>query len=66
MGDIEKRMNELMAPIEQQIMMCDNERDMLLMGAAMLQRTREIFDHVLGPSGRMHMFKDYAERIDFD
>jgi hypothetical protein len=39
---------------------------MLLMACAMLQRTREIFDHVLGPSGRMRMFKEYAERSDFD
>jgi hypothetical protein len=66
MNDIENRMKELMVPIEQQIMMCDSEHDMLLMACAMLQRTREIFDHVLGPSGRMRMFKEYAERSDFD
>jgi hypothetical protein len=61
MDDISRRMAELMAPIEQQILMCDDEHDMLMMACAMLQRTREIFDQTLGPKGRMRMFKDYAE-----
>lgn len=62
MDSIDQRMKELMVPIDQQIMMCDNEQDMLMMACAMLQRTREIFDQTLGPKGRMHMFKDYAEK----
>ena len=61
MDDISKRMAELMEPIEQQILMCDDHQDMLMMACAMLQRSREIFDQTLGPKGRMRMFKDYAE-----
>jgi len=57
-SDVQKRMAELMAPVEQQILMCDDEKDLLMMACAMLQRTREIFDHTLGETGRKNMFKD--------
>jgi len=33
--DIEKRMSELMSPVEQQIMMCDDRQDLLMMACAM-------------------------------
>jgi hypothetical protein len=62
MSDISKRMAELMEPIEQQILMCDDHQDMLMMACAMMQRSREIFDQTLGTKGRMRMFKDYAEK----
>ena len=60
MSEIEKRMQELMAPVEQQILMCDDEQDLLIMACAMLQRTREIFDQTLGETGRKNMFKEYT------
>ena len=49
-----------MAPVEQQILMCDDEKDLLMMACAMLQRTREIMDHTLGEIGRKNMFKEYT------
>ena len=52
MSDIEQRMRELMAPVEQQILMCDDREDQLMMACAMLQRTRELFDYHLGEAGR--------------
>jgi hypothetical protein len=55
---IEQRMTELMAPIEQQILMCDDREDQLMMACAMLQRVRELFDYHLGENGRKLMFKD--------
>jgi len=55
---VEVRMRELMQPIDQQIMMCDNSEDLLMMACAMLQRTKEIFDDLLGEEGRRKMFKD--------
>ena len=58
MSEVEQRMHELMAPVEQQIMMCDDEKDLLMMACAMMQRTREIFDQTLGEEGRRKMFKD--------
>ncbi len=66
MSSIEQRMQELMNPIDQQLMMCDDHHDALMMACAMLQRTREIFDQILGPEGRMKMFTDYATKKDVD
>jgi hypothetical protein len=57
-SEVEQRMRELMAPVEQQIMMCDDEKDLLMMACAMMQRTREIFDQTLGEQGRRKMFKE--------
>ena len=58
MSEREQRMIELMRPIEQQILMCDDEKDLLMMACAMMQRTREIFDQTLGEEGRRKMFKE--------
>jgi hypothetical protein len=55
---IGERMTELMAPVEQQLLMCDNKEDQLMMACAMLQRVREIFDYHLGEQGAKMMFKD--------
>ena len=57
-NEVAQRMGELMAPVEQQIMMCDDEKDLLMMACAMMQRTREIFDQTLGEQGRRKMFKE--------
>jgi hypothetical protein len=57
-SEIEQRMRELMAPVEQQILMCDDREDQLMMACAMLQRTRELFDYHHGEAGRKKMFKD--------
>jgi hypothetical protein len=57
-SEIQRRMTELMRPIEQQILMCDDREDQLMMACAMLQRTRELFDLHIGEDGRKTMFKD--------
>jgi hypothetical protein len=51
-------MKELMQPIDQQILMCDDSADQLMMACAMLQRVRELFDLHIGVSGRKDMFKE--------
>ena len=53
-------MDELMEPIDQQIMMTDNREELLMIACAMLQRTTEIFDSQLGENGRKQMYKDYV------
>ena len=58
MFNIQQRMAELMEPIDQQIMMCDDRRDLLMLNCAMLQRVRELFDMMIGEEGRKLMFKD--------
>jgi hypothetical protein len=53
-----QRMTELMTPVEQQIMMCDNSEDLLMMACAMMTTVKEIFDNQIGEEGRKKMFKD--------
>lgn len=55
---VKNRMAELMAPIEQQILMCDTREDLLMMACAMMQRTHEIFVNVLGENGAKLMYED--------
>ena len=43
--DIEKRMLEMMEPIDKSIQLTDNDEDMLMLACAMMQRVREIFDN---------------------
>ena len=56
--DVKKRMTELMAPVDQQIMMCDDREELLMMACAMLQRVDEIFTKELGEHGREQMFRE--------
>jgi hypothetical protein len=58
MKAVEQRMSELMAPVDQQLLMCDDEKDLLMMACAMLQRSSDIFDQVIGTEGRKKMFKE--------
>lgn len=59
-NNVEKRMAELMAPVEQQIMMCDNRQELLMMACAMMQRTHEIFLQELGENGAKLMYEDFV------
>lgn len=56
--EILERMKELMSPIDKQIMMCDDQKELLMLACAMLQRVTEIFDDTLTKDGRIKMFKD--------
>jgi hypothetical protein len=56
--EVSKRMDELIEPVERQIMMCDNREELLMMACAMMQRTTEIFESQLGIEGRKQMYKD--------
>jgi hypothetical protein len=60
MSRIEQRMAELMEPVDQQLLMCDDRNDQLMLACAMLQRIREVFDLHIGEAGRRTMFKDLA------
>lgn len=57
MNDTEKRMIELMAPIERQMLMCDDFNDQLMLASAMLVTVKDIFDLHIGVAGRKEMFK---------
>ena len=55
-----QRMTELMAPVEQQILMCDSREDLLMMACAMMQRTHEIFLNELGENGAKLMYEGFV------
>ena len=57
MSEIEQRMAELMQPVDQQLLMCDDREDQLMMACALLHRVREVFDYQIGIEGRRQMFK---------
>lgn len=57
-NEIQKRMQVLMQPLDQQIMMCDNREDLLMLACAMMTTVKDIFDQQLGVAGRKKMFKD--------
>jgi len=56
--DIEKRMTEMMEPVDKCIQLTDSHEDMLMLACAMMQRVREIFDSQIGIEGRKEMFKE--------
>jgi len=55
---IEKRMETMMQIIDTAIITANTRNDQLMIACAMMQRTREIFDHCLGEEGRKQMFKE--------
>jgi hypothetical protein len=58
MSNIEKRMSELMILIDKSVLLTDNDNDRLMLACAMMQRTNEIFEEILGEEGRKRMYKD--------
>ena len=57
---LQERMAELMEPINQQLMMCDDGNDQLMLASAMLITVKDIFDQWLGKDGRKLMFQDFV------
>jgi len=49
-------MVELLKPIEQQIMMCDNREETLMLACAMLHKAQVILEAHIGESGRKEIF----------
>jgi len=56
--DIEKRMLEMLEPVDKCIQLTDDDSEMLMLACAMMQRVREIFDSQIGIEGRKTMFKE--------
>jgi|TARA_B110000908_G_C9934308_1_gene305350 hypothetical protein len=52
MSKVQERMRELCLPIDQQIMMCDDREDALMMACAMLEKVKTILDVNIGKDGR--------------
>tara|TARA_B100000767_G_scaffold265811_1_gene282335 strand:- start:129 stop:317 length:189 start_codon:yes stop_codon:yes gene_type:complete len=58
MSKVTDRMQELMRPVDQQIMMCDNREDVLMLACAMLDKAKTILDSQIGIDGRKTIIKD--------
>ena len=58
------RMEELMLPIDRQIMMCDNVDDVLLLASIMTTTARTIFVNQLGGKGAKQIFQMMMDEID--
>jgi hypothetical protein len=55
---IKIRMSELVRPIDEAILMCDNREEILMLSSVMMIRLKDIFDTQIGVQGRKQMFKD--------
>ena len=55
---VKERMAELCQPIDQQIMMCDDREDVLMMACAMLMKVKTILDAQIGIDGRKSLIAD--------
>lgn len=58
MSVTKERMEELMILIDKSLLLTDNNTDRLMLACAMMQRTNEIFEEILGVEGRKLMYKD--------
>jgi len=58
MTDVKARMKVLCQPIEQQILMCDNKEDVLMMACAMLQHVKTMMDSQIGIEGRKQILEE--------
>jgi len=58
MNNISKRMEELMVLVDKSLLLTDNNNERLMLACAMMQRTNEIFEEILGEQGRKSMYKE--------
>jgi hypothetical protein len=50
---------ELLEPINRALMMCDDRNDQLILCFAMMNRSREVLDRLLGEDRRKNLFSEY-------
>jgi hypothetical protein len=58
MNTLAKRMEELMVLVDKSLLLTDNDNERLMLACAMMQRTNEIFEEILGEQGRKSMYKE--------
>lgn len=56
--EVRQRMQELMEPIDRQIMMTDDRKELLMLASGMLVACKEIFDQQVGEEARRKIFED--------
>ncbi len=60
------RMEELMGPIDRQLMMCDDMYDQLMMASCMMVTCRDLFEQHLGYAGAKEMFQAFCKENDYE
>ena len=58
MNNTQKRMQEVMILVDKSLLLTDNDNERLMLACAMMQRTNEIFEEILGTEGRKSMYKE--------
>jgi len=58
MNNTAKRMQELMVLVDKSLLLTDNDNERLMLACAMMQRTNEIFEEILGEQGRKSMYRE--------
>lgn len=58
---IKSKMQELMEPINKQIMMTDDPGEVMMLACAMISTVKHIFDLQLGVEGRNKMFRSIMD-----
>jgi hypothetical protein len=58
------RMEELMKPIDRQIMMCDNVEDVLMLASNMMVTAKMIYVQQLGGAGAKSLLEKMVNEID--
>jgi hypothetical protein len=58
MNNTQKRMQEIMVLVDKSLLLTDNDNERLMLACAMMQRTNEIFEEILGTEGRKSMYKE--------
>lgn len=59
-----KRMRELMIPIDKQIMMCDDVQDLFALASIMTVTSKNIFVQQLGKKGAIEIFEKIMEDLE--
>lgn len=59
----QKRMKELMKPIDMQIMMCDDEQDLFALASIMMVTSKKIFKDRLGRAGAVEVMEKVLEDL---
>lgn len=54
---LEKRMETWFIALDTAILSATSRSDQLMLACAMMQRSKEIFDHIVGVEGRKEMFR---------
>lgn len=62
--NLRKRKAELMAPLEMQIMMCDDKNEVLILAAAMAERAYTIFKDQYGRDSAVKLISTMIEIVD--